>query len=88
MYYDHMFSDIPLPRDSDNDEAGWGNCAVSNTGGWWYNACTHSHLTGQLTDIRTRVSGVKQIFYYEGGDRGQSYDSWLEAEIVLVPNAK
>ena len=33
-------------KDQDNDNCG-GNCAVTNTGGWWYKCCHHSNLNGQ-----------------------------------------
>ena len=31
--------------DRDNDLSS-GNCALNNKGGWWYRACTYSHLNG------------------------------------------
>ena len=31
-------------KDSDNDRAGSGNCAITFRGGWWYNACYESNL--------------------------------------------
>ncbi|KAM8718100.1 hypothetical protein ACLKA7_004758 [Drosophila subpalustris] len=36
----------------DNDNDNWlrGNCAVRGTGGWWYNACQFSQLTGSYKD--------------------------------------
>ena len=33
--------------DSDNDNFG-GNCATIAQGGWWYNACYRSFLTGAV----------------------------------------
>jgi len=73
-------------RDRDQDLDSNRNCAEVRTGGWWYFACGMTHLTGQNTDKRTKIRGYKHIFYYYGGERGNTYDSWAEAEMVLVPN--
>ena len=56
------------------------------TGGWWYKQCANSHLTGLHTETRSRIGGAKQIYYYYGGERGRSWDSWSEAEMLLLPN--
>jgi len=67
----------------------WYHCAKRHTGGWWYVGCGLTHLTGQHTKTRATIGGGlqnKQIFYYHGGERGNTYDSWAEAEMVLVPN--
>merc|ERR1711962_1702677 len=64
-----------------------GNCAASYKGGGWFNSCRRAHLTGYLTTTSTRLSGDKQIFWAYCGDRcggGVSYDSWKEAEMILV----
>ena len=44
-------------------------------------------LTGEHTDERqnTELIGFKAIYYYYGGERGNSHDSWKEAEMLLVP---
>ena len=48
-------------------------------------------MTGQHTSERTQIKDDRknrQIFYYHGGDRvrpAESYDSWMEAKMVLVP---
>jgi len=73
-------------KDRDQDRRSWGNCAGKLTGGWWYGDCTQAHLTGMHTDERKHMSGYKQISYYYGGERGNSYDSWSEAEMLLLPN--
>jgi len=71
----------------DRDQDRWGsNCAQDKTGGWWYNVCTEAHLTGMHTPTRSQIGGDKQIFYYYGGERGYTYDSWSEAEMLLLPN--
>merc|ERR1712130_420175 len=73
-------------KDKDKDE--WsGNCAEDRTGGWWYNECALIHLTGIHTETRSTVGdeGIKQIYYKYGGERNNSsYDSWKEAEMMLV----
>ena len=80
-----------LIRDRDNDIAVGTNCAERDTGGWWYSQCGSTHLTGQHTNERTQIKDDRknrQIFYYHGGDRvrpAESYDSWMEAKMVLVP---
>ena len=83
---------IPTLRDRDQDN--WvGNCAQTYGGGWWHsgglslpnNGCFDIRLTGQHTETKTHID-YKQIFYYHGGERGSTSDSWAEAEMVLVPN--
>ena len=82
----HTFVMFP-PRDRDNDNHG-DNCAVWFTGGWWYNQCTRAHLTGMHTSFRTTIDTFKQIRWHDGGDRGDSHDSWKEATIMLVPKGE
>ena len=60
-----------------------------HTGGWWYRdwwgkECTHAHLTGQNTKTKTNYN-IKSIFYGEGREGGISYESWAEAEMLLLP---
>ena len=54
------------------------------TGGWWYRACTAAHLTGQHADIAW--FDKRKIFYAYGGERGITWQSWSEAEMLLLPN--
>merc|ERR1719295_1960488 len=39
-------------KDRDQDRNSYGNCAKEFTGGWWYNFCSNSHLTGLHTKTR------------------------------------
>jgi len=70
-------------KDRDQDGAS-GHCAKSHTGGWWYNDCHLAHPTGLSS--ATKKSGSKYVTYARGGERGNSWDSWSEAEYLLVPN--
>jgi len=70
-------------KDRDQDGTGW-HCAKSDTGGFWYNNCHTAHPTGLSS--ATKNSGTHFVTYKHGGERGDSYDSWSEAEYLLVPN--
>ena len=76
-------NNLCLPRDRDQDR-GPIHCAKSMTGGWWYKFCANAHPTGPSS--ATKKSGEKYVTYYNGGERGNSWDSWSEAEYLLVPN--
>jgi len=71
-------------KDRDQDQDRSRHCAKSQTGGWWYNACSETHPTG-LSSL-TKKYDSKCVFYHNGGERGTSWDSWSEAEYLLVPN--
>jgi len=54
--------------DSDNDVAGYKNCAVDSGGGWWYGECSRSELnrddngqwtSGNYTDVQASRMMVK-----------------------------
>jgi len=70
-------------KDRDQDGAGH-HCAETHTGGFWYEACMHAHPTGLSS--ATKKNGKRYVTYYRGGDRGISWDSWSEAEYLLIPN--
>jgi len=72
-------------KDWDQDDSSVINCAAMFTGGWWYDNCANARLTGQHTDRRRQDDGYKQIYYYHGGERGDSDDSWKEATMELIP---
>jgi len=36
-------------KDRDNDRADRRHCAVEEQGGWWYNKCSESNLTGRFS---------------------------------------
>ena len=44
-------------KDRDNDKWG-GNCALSNTGGWWFNHCHSSNLNGLYLNGTVDPKGV------------------------------
>lgn len=75
--------------DTDQDKWQGGNCARSyGGGGWWYNNCGNVRPTGlhrRLKERRKRSHAAKNIVYYSGGERGNSFDSWMEAEFILIP---
>jgi len=72
-----------LTRDRDQDGHNR-HCAELLTGGWWYNDCTYAHPTGLSS--ATKKNGWQYVHYYHGGEGGNSWDSWSEAEYLLVPN--
>ncbi|KAG7175929.1 angiopoietin-related protein 4-like [Homarus americanus] len=61
--------------DQDNDEWGTGSCAVSNSGGWWFNACHYTTLTAPLPTSNNRTA--KTI-------RWRTDDAWLVFNDVTV----
>ena len=44
-------------KDSDNDSHSQ-NCAVMQTGAWWYKACSHSNLNGKYLGNKKDSSGI------------------------------
>jgi len=78
-------------RDKDQDT--WGgntdpryNCALKKKGGGWfgYGCGAEVHLTGLLTSSSQRLPDDKQLHWHRGGTRGNTHDSWKEAEMKLV----
>jgi len=73
-------------KDRDQDGAS-SNCAESWTGGFWYESCFNAHPTGLSSATKkSGSSSAKYVNYWHGGERGDSLDSWSEAEYLLVPN--
>jgi len=69
----------------DRDQDVWkGHCAKAWTGGWWYKHCADAHPTGLSS--ATKIIDGKYVYYWHGGERGSGFDSWSEAEYLLVPN--
>jgi len=71
-------------KDRDQDEAGSFHCPKELTGGFWYRDCYDAHPTGLSSAIKK--NGSKYVTYKHGGERGDGFDSWSEAEYLLVPN--
>jgi len=74
------FSTKDLDQDNNNSD----HCAKRWVGGWWYNQCHYAHPTG-LSSATKKKNDPKCVTYLHGGDRGYGYDSWSEAEYLLVP---
>jgi len=70
-------------KDRDQDQNS-NSCAESWTGGFWYENCYDAHPTGLSS--ATKKNGFKYVTYKHGGERGDGWDSWSEAEYLLVPN--
>ena len=50
-----------------------------------YNVCHNAHPTGHSTAKKKRGNG-KYVDYYRGGARGDTFQSWAEAEYLLLPS--
>ena len=70
-------------REKDQDTWG-GNCALKKKGGGWFSSCGEVHLTGLLTSSSQRLPDDKQLHWHRGGTRGNTHNSWKEAEMKLV----
>ena len=78
-------NNLCLPRDRDQDGDSGRHCAKEFTGGFWYKNCHRAHPTG-LSSATKKNDDDKYVNYVHGGERGTSWDSWSEAEYLLVPN--
>ena len=47
------------------------NCAATNKGGWWYNACMHSQLIG-IYQHDTTPRGTEVVYWYTFTGSGHS----------------
>ena len=74
-----------MPRDRDQDGSSSRHCAQVYTGGWWYKDCLSAHPNG-LSSATKKKGDPKYVTYRYGGERGNTWDSWSEAEYLLVPN--
>ncbi|XP_071545331.1 uncharacterized protein [Panulirus ornatus] len=72
----HHGSPFTTP-DRDNDEWDEGNCAVSNSGGWWFNACHYATLTAPFPTSSQR--SAKTIRWVTDDE-----DGWLVLDDVTV----
>ena len=51
-------------KDRDNDQYSGGNCAVSQTGAWWYDNCGNSNLNGRYLGNKGSANGVNWLHYH------------------------
>ena len=50
-------------KDRDNDRSG-GNCALINTGAWWYSSCHESNLNGQYLGNKADNTGRGVMWWH------------------------
>ena len=66
--------------DRDNDDFGDANCAVVQSGGWWYSACTWANLNGLYKQGGLYSGGYNGIFW----NYWQGFDYSLKDVIMMV----
>jgi len=70
-------------KDRDVDTWSRGHCSQAlGGGGWWYKACGLAQPIGLNADVKM-YDGQKYIGWYWGRSRGNSWDSWKEAEYTV-----
>ena len=67
-------------KDRDNDRYSSGNCAVRNTGAWWYNSCHNSNLNGKYLGNKRDNRGARWKEF-------RSYLSLKFTEMKLRPSS-
>ena len=73
-------------RDKDQDASSSTHYAQQRKGGGWYRNCCYHQLFGYHTSTPTEnLNGYTQIGWHHGGTRGNSWLSWKEAKMVIVP---
>jgi len=72
-------------KDKDQDTHSQVNCAETKKGGGWWVYCGWTGLTGVHTSSPQRLPDEAQIHWHWGGERGNSYNSWKEAEMRMIP---
>ena len=68
-------------KDRDHDYNGNGNCAVTQTGAWWYNQCHYSNLNGQYLGDVVDTRGLGWVTYQS------KYSSMKATSMKLRPKA-
>ena len=75
------------PRDKDQDTTSSKHCGQVRKGGGWFKGCNAgaTHFTGYHTSSSSQLPDKNHIYWYYGGARGNTHNSWKEVEIRLVP---
>ncbi|XP_055537384.1 ficolin-3-like [Wyeomyia smithii] len=64
--------------DSDND-SNTANCAIINSGAWWYNSCHHSNLNGKFINVND-VSSMTW-YHFKNAHYGLKYSRMMIKEV-------
>ena len=68
-------------KDRNHDRTG-GNCAVSNTGAWWYKSCHHSNLNGKYLGEKDSSGRGAAWYHFK-----RNYLSLKYTEMKLRPSS-